>query len=88
MSKGQLHRKLGQVVSHSVHTDIISGSVVFSTWRTTLDVIQSGLEQAHIRYLRFDGNVPQKERQGIINRFRQDSSVQVLLLTLSCGAVG
>lgn len=54
----------------------------------TLDIVESGLKQAQIQYLRFDGKVPQKERQGVIDRFRQDSSVTVLLLTLSCGAVG
>jgi SNF2 family DNA or RNA helicase len=54
----------------------------------TLDIVESGLKQAHVRYLRFDGKVPQNERQGIINTFRQDSSVEVLLLTLSCGAAG
>ncbi|KAI3340580.1 SNF2 family N-terminal domain-containing protein [Ustulina deusta] len=63
-------------------------SVVFSTWRTTLDVVEQGLEKARIKHLRFDGKVPQKERKGIIDRFRKDPAVKVLLLTLTCGAVG
>ncbi|KAI3324876.1 SNF2 family N-terminal domain-containing protein [Xylariaceae sp. AK1471] len=63
-------------------------SVVFSTWRMTLDVIELGLKEARIEYLRFDGKVPQKERKGIIDRFRKDPAVKVLLLTLTCGAVG
>lgn len=54
----------------------------------TLDVVEFGLRQAQIQYFRFDGKVPQKERQGIIDKFRKDPSVRVLLLTLSCGAVG
>ncbi|KAI5465359.1 SNF2 family N-terminal domain-containing protein [Mariannaea sp. PMI_226] len=63
-------------------------SVVFSTWRMTLNVVEAGLEHAAIPALRFDGTIPQKERQGVIERFRNDPSIKVLLLTLSCGAVG
>lgn len=63
-------------------------SIVFSTWRTSLDVAEAGLLQAGIPCLRYDGKVPQKERHGIVTRFREDPSVRVLLLTLACGAVG
>lgn len=54
----------------------------------TLDVVEAGLSQAGIPALRFDGKVPQKERQSVVDRFRHDPNVRVLLLTLSCGAVG
>jgi len=54
----------------------------------TLDVVEAGLKQALIPCLRFDGKVPQKDRQGVVERFRNDPSVRILLLTLSCGAVG
>ncbi|KAI0466179.1 SNF2 family N-terminal domain-containing protein [Xylaria cf. heliscus] len=63
-------------------------SIVFSTWRMTLDVVEQGLKQAGIGHLRFDGKVPPKERKGIIDKFRKDPTVKVLLLTLTCGAVG
>ncbi|KAI8950617.1 SNF2 family N-terminal domain-containing protein [Xylaria longipes] len=63
-------------------------SIVFSTWRMTLDVVEQGLKQAGIGYLRFDGKVLQKYRKGIIDGFRRDPAVKVLLLTLTCGAVG
>ncbi|KAH7360363.1 SNF2 family N-terminal domain-containing protein [Rhexocercosporidium sp. MPI-PUGE-AT-0058] len=62
--------------------------LVFSSWRMTLNVVETGLKQANIPYLRFDGKVPQKDRQGIIERFRKDPSIKVMILTLSCGAVG
>lgn len=63
-------------------------SIVFSTWRLTLDMVEAGLEQASIPSVRFDGKVPQNERQEIVERFRADPSVRVMLLTLSCGAAG
>ncbi|KAI1415220.1 SNF2 family N-terminal domain-containing protein [Hypoxylon sp. FL1857] len=62
--------------------------VVFSTWRLTLDIVQAGLTDAGIRSIRFDGKIPQKDRQSVIDNFRTDPSISVMLLTLSCGAVG
>lgn len=76
-----IYQLLGNGINRAV-------SVVFSTWRTTLDVIEAGLKTEGIPCLRFDGKVPQRERQNVVNRFRQDPSCRVLLLTLSCGAVG
>lgn len=63
-------------------------SIVFSTWRLTLDVIESGLNQHNIACVRFDGKVPQTRRQVVLNRFKTEPNVRVMLLTLSCGAVG
>ncbi|KAH7236497.1 SNF2 family N-terminal domain-containing protein [Fusarium tricinctum] len=62
--------------------------VVFSSWRTTLNVIQASLDHESIPCLRFDGTVTQKERHSVIERFRNDPQIRVLLLTLTCGAVG
>lgn len=63
-------------------------SVVFSTWRLTLDLVEAGLNQHSIANVRFDGKVPQKERQNVVDRFKNDQDTRVMLLTLSCGAVG
>ncbi len=63
-------------------------SVVFSSWRMTLDLVEMGLKGAKIEYVRFDGKAPQQDRQAVIQKFRKDPSVKVFLLTLSCGAVG
>jgi SNF2 family DNA or RNA helicase len=67
---------------------LTSFSIVFSTWRLTLDLVEAGLNQSSIPSVRFDGKVPQKDRQDIVERFRHDPSVRVMLLTLSCGAAG
>ncbi|KAI1124795.1 SNF2 family N-terminal domain-containing protein [Nemania abortiva] len=70
----------------TVPTDI--KCVVFSTWRLTLDLVQAGLRDAGIYSTRFDGKVPQKDRQSVITDFRTNPRIRVMLLTLSCGAVG
>jgi len=54
----------------------------------SLDLVETGLQQAGISYLRFDGTLPQKQRQSVIESFRRDPKLKVFLLTLSCGAVG
>jgi len=53
----------------------------------SLDVVEAGLNQAQIPCLRFNSKVPQKERKSIINKFKHDPSITVLLLTLLCGIV-
>ncbi|KAL7936951.1 SNF2 family N-terminal domain-containing protein [Trichoderma chlorosporum] len=60
--------------------------VVFSWWRTTLEIIEVGLKHACIPCLRFDGKVAQKDRHSVIEQFRKDPTIRVLLVTLSCGA--
>ncbi|KAI0413198.1 SNF2 family N-terminal domain-containing protein [Xylaria grammica] len=62
--------------------------VVFSTWRLTLDLVKAGLDRNSIQHIRFDGKVPQNERGAVISRFRNDPEIRIMLLTLSCGAVG
>jgi SNF2 family DNA or RNA helicase len=67
---------------------LILDSIVFSTWRLTLDIIEVGLAQVDIRNVRFDGKVPQTRRQMVLDQFKYDPNIRVMLLTLSCGAVG
>lgn len=67
---------------------LMVASVAFSAWRLTLDLVEAGLERASIPSVRFDGKVPQKDRQRVVERFREDPTVRVMLLTLSCGSVG
>lgn len=76
------------VVSRSVLTPLHHPSIVFSTWRLSLDLVEQALNQAFITTVRFDGKVAQKDRQPIINKFQNDPLIRVMLLTLSCGAVG
>jgi SNF2 family DNA or RNA helicase len=75
------HNSMGVLLTY-IH------SIVFSTWRLTLDLVESGLNQANIRSVRFDGKVPQAQRQSVLTQFKTDPNIRIMLLTLSCGAVG
>ncbi|KAJ0423597.1 SNF2 family N-terminal domain-containing protein [Aspergillus carlsbadensis] len=63
-------------------------SVVFSSWTTTFDMIQSMLDGSQISYVRIDGKVSQKDRALALSRFQIDPSIQVMLLSIYCGAEG
>ncbi|KAF2962653.1 hypothetical protein GQX73_g10920 [Xylaria multiplex] len=62
-------------------------SIVFSFWKTTLDVAATALEHEGITYARIDGDVNSKKRVEIFEDFSKQT-YRVLLITLSCGAVG
>ncbi|KAH9885563.1 SNF2 family N-terminal domain-containing protein [Xylariomycetidae sp. FL2044] len=87
-SLGALSSKVESLISDlkAVPPDV--KCIVFSTWRLTLDLVEAGLDQASFRSIRFDGKVPQKYRHAVVQRFNTDPSIKVMLLTLSCGAVG
>ncbi|KAH8680542.1 SNF2 family N-terminal domain-containing protein [Xylariales sp. PMI_506] len=63
-------------------------SVVFSFWRATLNSIHTALDEAGISCLQVDGDVKSDTRRELFNKFSTDKGVRVLLLSLSCGAVG
>jgi SNF2 family DNA or RNA helicase len=51
-------------------------------------MVGTGLDRASILYLRYDGKVQQRGRQSVVDMFKTDPTIRVMLLTLSCGAVG
>ncbi|KAL2852555.1 SNF2 family N-terminal domain-containing protein [Aspergillus pseudodeflectus] len=63
-------------------------SVVFSSWTTTFDMIQSMLDASQISYVRIDGKVSQRNRASALSRFQTEPSIQVMLLSIFCGAEG
>lgn len=46
------------------------------------------LEQAPIPFVRVDGRISSKKRGIAFDQFRDDPSIKVLLLSISCGAEG
>jgi hypothetical protein len=63
-------------------------SVVFSSWTTTFDMVQSMLDASQISYVRIDGKVSQRDRSLALSRFQANSSIQVMHLSIYCGAEG
>jgi len=63
-------------------------SVVFSGWTSHLDLIQIALDNAGITYTRLDGKMSRPARNAAMDAFRDNNSVQVILVSIMAGGLG
>ncbi|KAI9750677.1 MAG: hypothetical protein M1815_001659 [Lichina confinis] len=63
-------------------------SVVFSGWTSHLDLIEMALEDNEIQYVRLDGRMSRTERSASLERFRDDATVRVILVSIAAGGLG
>jgi len=61
--------------------------VLFSEWTGMLDLIQPLLTKNRLPFVRLDGSVPQKQRQGLVHEFQTNSKCK-LFLTTNAGSTG
>ncbi|KAF2994831.1 hypothetical protein E8E13_003014 [Curvularia kusanoi] len=62
--------------------------VVFSSWTSSLDMVERGLAAVPVASVRIDGSVTPVNRAHAIDQLRSNPNVRVILLTISCGACG
>lgn len=63
-------------------------SVVFSGWTTYLDLIEHALEENSVGYTRLDGKMSLKARARVIDTFKTDPTITVLLVSIKAGGQG
>ncbi|KAI9805968.1 MAG: hypothetical protein M1825_000582 [Sarcosagium campestre] len=63
-------------------------SVVFSGWTSHLDLIEIALNNAGIRYTRLDGKMNRLSRTAALDKFRDDDSIPVILVSVAAGGLG
>lgn len=63
-------------------------SVVFSGWTSHLDLIQMALDAAGITYVRLDGTMTRQARTSSMDKFREDPTVDVILVSITAGGLG
>jgi SNF2 family DNA or RNA helicase len=61
--------------------------VLFSEWTTMLGLIEPLLGKRKVRYVRLDGSIPQKKRQGLIFHFQKEPDCK-FFITTNAGATG
>jgi hypothetical protein len=61
--------------------------VLFSEWTTMLGLIEPLLKKRKAGYVRLDGSIPQKKRQGLIHQFQKERDCK-LFITTNAGATG
>ena len=63
-------------------------SIVFSFWKTSIDMVDAMLDRKGIPHLRVDGSVPFGQRKFVLKQFQESDQGMVLLMTFGVGAVG
>lgn len=69
----------------------ISKCLIFGQFTSSLDIVEKILLNRYlpsVKYLRLDGRVPVSKRSEIVQRFNNDKSVKILLLTTKIGHLG
>lgn len=62
--------------------------VIFSSFKTALNNLQTMLNNNNIKSIIITGDTANKQRQTLINQFKDDKDINVLLLSLKVGGVG
>ena len=62
--------------------------VLVSNYTSTLNLMEKLLENCNLKYLRLDGSVPAKQRQGLVDQFNRASPKQAFAFLLSAKAGG
>jgi SWI/SNF-related matrix-associated actin-dependent regulator of chromatin subfamily A3 len=63
-------------------------SVVFSQWTKMLDRVAKAVHRAGIKAAYLDGRMRRQERADNLEKFKEDDSVEVLLVSLKAGGIG
>jgi SWI/SNF-related matrix-associated actin-dependent regulator of chromatin subfamily A3 len=69
---------------------LTSPSVVFSYWTSTLNIVQSMLQDSkpELAYTRIDGKMPLTKRTEALHAFQQHDNTRVILVSITCGGAG
>ena len=65
--------------------------LIFAQLKQMLDIIEMDLFKTHmptVSYMRLDGSTDASKRHGIVKKFNEDPSIDVLLLTTHVGGLG
>ncbi|KAL6362689.1 hypothetical protein LRP88_03992 [Fusarium phalaenopsidis] len=82
----QKYRAIYRWISSSLEAD--SKSIVFTSWRTTLDMLASILSRNGIGFVQVGGRNPVMDRTALLSRFCEGPDIRVLLISINTGAVG
>lgn len=74
--------------SAAIPTEPPVRSVVFSGWTQYLDLIEIALRDAEIGFVRLDGKMSVSARSAVMERFRTDASIAVILVSIRAGGQG
>lgn len=62
--------------------------LIFSQFTMIMDIMEKFLKQLNYKYLRMDGQTPVTERQDLIDKFSNDDSIFIFMLSTKAGGMG
>lgn len=82
--------RLLDTLLQEIHRNTDEKVVVVSNYTSTLNLIEQLLSSSGLTYLRLDGSVAAKKRQGLVDQFNRNKSSQsfAFLLSAKAGGVG
>jgi len=78
--------KLGELIEQ-LNAEPERKVVLFSEWTQMLDLIEEKLNACDARFVRLDGQVPQKKRQQLVRTFQTDADCRFIIMT-NAGSTG
>ncbi|KXL42766.1 hypothetical protein M433DRAFT_156516 [Acidomyces richmondensis BFW] len=85
MDSGKVHKFKELVSAFAAKGDRV---LVFSQFTTLMDILEAVLETLNIKFMRFDGSDRVNVRQDMIDKFTNDDSIPVFLLSTKAGGAG
>ncbi|RDL38799.1 uncharacterized protein BP5553_03139 [Venustampulla echinocandica] len=79
--------KINALLANIEKTSSQDKSIIFSGWTLTLDLIERHLKD-RVQFQRIDGTTSLPMRNKILNDFRKNSKIRILMMTTGTGAVG
>jgi SNF2 family DNA or RNA helicase len=61
-------------------------AIIFSQWVDTLEKLRGPLK--HLKPLEYHGQIPQKQRESVIQNFKEDKRSHVIMMSYGAGSVG
>ena len=86
MQSGKVE-KLEKILDDVVHVKK-EKILIFTLFTQVLDILEAVLSTLNYKFLRLDGATPVNERQLIIDRFHEDESIPVFVLSTKAGGFG
>ncbi|KAI5779240.1 SNF2 family N-terminal domain-containing protein [Geopyxis carbonaria] len=63
-------------------------SVVFSCWTSHMDLIELAFKEVGVRWVRLDGRLSRAQRNEVMQKFRENMDIEVMLISLAAGGLG
>ncbi|KAG8913842.1 hypothetical protein FRC01_004354 [Tulasnella sp. 417] len=84
----KIHKMLALIRKALEHSEEMDKIIVYSQFTSYLDILETYVQQAGWKYIRYDGCMGRDEKETTLQRLNEDPHVRVALFSLKAGSVG